>query len=313
MIFDSFITSLRSSIAGLAAIPVAVHLPVIIALITGCLLCLVGAKLLKVAYVITFAAALSIAVGLMAPNFLGAAVFGVPSALAGVLVGACLGGLLAVATFRFTLGLAAAITFGAAGLLIASVYLATVPGAIPETAAHQERLVSAWDEHATKTRDALGIDQAKRLAAAAGAKMRGEQAPEPSKEDQESAALAASETRQFADEAFAAFHDLWNSLPGDSRLTLIAAAIGSAMLGFVLAILAPLKGAAAITSMFGSLVCVTTGTWLLTLAGLIHPAIMTHSDWAWLAIWAGIALAGFMIQIPKRHASSSNRAEPAAG
>jgi hypothetical protein len=308
---ESFISVFRQTVASIAAIPLAVHLPVLVVLLAGAMLCLTGSKLLKPIYVVAMAAVCSVMVGLMAPNFLTDSVAGIPSPLIGVGIGAVLGGVLAIASFRFALGLSSAATFTFAGFLAALTYLSTVPGAIPSVAPQQERITSAWNEQVTSTQEALALEQAKLLVARTKARLKGEAQPELSKEQQEAAATAAANTRGFLDECFNQVHDVWNQLPGDSRVTLLASCVGAAMLGFVLGVVAPVKAGAAITSMAGSLLCVLSGAWLLSLAGIVRPSLLDRGPMIWLAIWGGVALTGFVFQLPRKP-HGKHHAEPAA-
>ena len=178
MLFDSFLTTLGNSVAGITAIPLAVHLPVVLVLIAGVVLCLAGSRLLRPVYVCCMASVASIVVALMAPNILSDSVGGVPSPLIGMVVGAILGGVLAVASFRFALGLTCSVTFVAAGFLCALTYLWTVPNALPPAGEHRDRIANSWEEKVSQTQDGFAIEQAKHLMATAKAKLTGGEAPE---------------------------------------------------------------------------------------------------------------------------------------
>lgn len=309
--FEAAISGIQQSVASITAIPMAIHLPVIVVLLAGSLLCLTGAKLLKPLYVIALAAVCSIGVGLMAPNFLSDSVGGIPSPLIGVAIGAVLGGVLAIASYRFALGLTSAATFTFAGFLASLTYLSTVPGAIPSVVPQQERITEAWRDQMANTRDTFALEHAERMLAQAKARLKGQSLPDLSEQEQAAAATAAANTRTFLDECFHQLHDVWNQLPSDSKITLLASCLGSAMLGFVVGVVAPVKAGAAITSMAGSLLCVLSGAWLLSLAGIVRPSLLDKGPMIWLAIWAGVALTGLLVQLPKRHAPRQ-AGEPAA-
>mgnify|MGYP007080398440 CR=1 FL=1 len=107
----------------------AVQIPVGMCLLGGILLTLFGTRLLKPLYVLIFAAAIGTLCSLLAPNFISDRVAGVPSPVIGVGVGAMLGSLLAVLTFRFALSLTTAATLGVVAFLGAAVYLSLMPAA----------------------------------------------------------------------------------------------------------------------------------------------------------------------------------------
>lgn len=298
MLFDAFLTSLGNSVAGISAIPLAVHLPVVLVLIAGVVLCLAGSRLLRPVYICCLSSIGSMLVALMAPNFLNDSVGGVPSPLIGMVVGAILGGVLAVASFRFALGLTCSVTFVAAGFLCALTYLWTVPGAIPPSDEPRDRLASSWEEKVSATQDGFAIEQAKRLMASAKARLTGGATPEASESSQESARVAAANTRAFLDEVLGELRDLWRQMPVDSRVILLSASMGAAMLGFVLGVLSPLRAGAATTSVTGSLLVVLSAAWLLSLAGIVRPSLLERGPLPWLAVWIGLTLTGFMIQTP---------------
>ncbi|MEI7658510.1 MAG: hypothetical protein WCK33_10630 [Phycisphaerae bacterium] len=296
------ILTLAASTGSLAGVPLAVHLPVAVVLVAGLILCVAGAKLLRPVYVLMVAAACSLLVGLMAPNFIADRLLGIPSPVIGMATGAVLGGLLAVATFRFALGLTSCGAFVVAAFLAAAAYLSTVPGALPPLTEHRERLGQSWSERIDEAPQAFAITQARRLIAAAASSLAATPAGAEPKDE------AAANTRGFLDDCFHELHAAWGSMPGDTRLTFIATCLAGAMLGFALGVAAPAKAGAAITSLAGAMLVLLSGAWLLRVAGVIEPTLAERGALAWLAAWIGLALIALVFQWPRK---SQAKAEPA--
>ncbi|MEY3230750.1 MAG: hypothetical protein RL689_839 [Planctomycetota bacterium] len=288
---------------SLAGVPVAVHLPVVVVLVAGLILCAAGAKLLRPVYLMMVAAACSLLVGLLAPNFIADRLLGLPSPVIGMAVGAVLGTLLALATFRFALGLTTCGAFIIAAFLSAAAYLSTIPGAIPPLAEHGERLGTAWSERIEEAPQAYAMTQARRLIAVAASTLAATPA-DSTREDE-----VAANTRGFVDDCFHAFHEAWASLPGDTRLTFIATCLAGAMLGFALGVAAPAKAGAAITSLAGAMLVLLSGAWLLHVAGVIEPTLAERGALGWLAAWIGLALIALVFQWPKKSPPKGETAE----
>ena len=72
------------------------------------------------------------------------------------------------------------------------------------------------------------------------------------------------------------------------------------MLGFVLGLVAPRKAAAAVTSVAGAGLAFVSGVWLLNVADVVHPSRSEHASLIAMGIWMGIALAGFVFQLPRK-------------
>ncbi len=299
---DSILT-LAAEAGSIAGVPLAVHLPVVVVLVAGLILCVAGAKLLRPGYVMIVAATCSLLVGLMAPNFISDRLLGIPSPVIGMVAGAALGSLLAVATFRFALGLTSCGAFIIAAFLAAAAYLSTIPGAIPPLEAHRARVGEAWSERIDETPQTYAITQARRLIAVAASTLAA--SPDVEKPEDEVAA----NTRGFLDDCFHAFHDAWGSLPGDTRLTFVATCLAGAMLGFALGVAAPAKAGAAITSLAGAMLVLLSSAWLLRVAGVLDPSLAERGALAWLAAWIGLALLALVVQWPGKAKAKPQAAE----
>ena len=316
-------TCLSQSLMASGAASAAVQIPVGMCLLGGILLTLFGTRLLKPLYVLIFAAAIGTLCSLLAPNFMSDRVAGVPSPVIGVGVGAMLGSLLAVLTFRFALSLTTAATLGVVAFLGAAVYLSLMPAAqggmgldgeakaawvadlakgrakvnqsvVKElSSVSRDRAVAGVTRLVTSAKDSLGGGEGKAGGVASvGAKLNVE-AGEPG---------AAEAARGILDSLFGEIRAVWARLPGESRMVLIASAMAGLMLGFVLGVVAPLKAGAVLTSMAGAMLCVVCGGCLLTAAGVIRPSLFDRGPLIWLSLWGGVAIAGFVYQLPRQKA-----------
>jgi hypothetical protein len=299
-------------LANVGVVPLAVHLPVVVALIAGSLLTLFGKKLLKPIYVLCVASALGLVTALLTPNFVSDTQFGIPSPAVGMVLGAGVGALLAVATFRFALGLTCAITFATVGLLGGLMYLSLVPDALPPLKDQRQAVVDSFHSELAAVPKDAALKEARELLDRTTKRLRGEPISSPDEIDTLEPPTAAARTRAFLDSVMLQLKSAWATLPGDSQLTTVACAACGAMLGFVLGVVAPLKASAALTSVAGSVICVAAGAWLLAAAGILQPTILARGPAIWLAMLTGVALAGFVYQLPKRPASSP-QPQPAQG
>lgn len=299
----STISILTLANSPIASVPLAVHLPVVVVLVAGLILCIAGSRLLRPVYLMMVAASCSLLVGLMAPNFIADRLLGIPSPVIGMAVGAVLGTLLAVATFRFALGLTTCGAFIIAAFLAAAAYLSTIPGALPPLDEHRARLGEAWSERINEAPQAYAVAQARRLIAVAASTLAA--SPDVEKPEDEVAA----NTRGFLDDCFHAFHDAWAVLPGDTRLTFVATCLAGAMLGFALGVAAPAKAGAAITSLAGAMLVLLSGAWLLRVAGVLDPSLAERGALAWLAAWIGLALLALVVQWPGKAKAKPEAAE----
>lgn len=290
--------------SALQSVPGALHLPMVVALVTGVVLLLFGGKVLRSAFIILGGILGAVMGSLLLPNFVADRVFNVPSPLIGLGAGAILGGIMAVSVFRLALGICSAGTLGVLATLIAGVYLSATPGALPQAPTTQA-ITDAWTSGAKSAAATVISDKASRL------KERVTGAASPT-QDQAEVDSAAATTRAFLDEIFRAGHDFWNRLPGDSRITLIAALVGGAILGFVMGTVAPVKGAAVLASLLGAGMAVASVAWLVRALDLPGQSLIDQGPRVWLAAWLLPALGGVVFQVARHERRGAVREpEPA--
>ncbi len=295
-------SAITSALATLESIPVAMHVPVIVALITGVLLLLFGARILRPAFILLGMAAGSLLGALLLPNFVPDALAGIPSPMLGLGVGALIGGCVALAMFRTAMGISSAVALGALATLAATIHLSHTPGALP-AAPDTTAIKAAWNESAAEAAKTLAVEKTKSVSD----RVRGvTAAKEPAPNE-----TAAKATRDFLDQIFLQGRDWWASLPGDSRITLAAAMVGGTILGFVLGIVAPRKGAAIITSLLGAGMMLASIAWLVRGLDLPGKGLLAATPTLWLAAWLLPALAGVVFQIGGRtHRTRQQPAQP---
>jgi hypothetical protein len=298
---------LDQSLQSIRDVPWMVHLPAIVALIAGCMLCLKGARLVRPVYMLAFAA-LGGALGvLIVPRVLSDSVMGVPSPLIGVVAGALVGLLIAAFTYRLALAVASGFACACAGAIISTVYLSTVPGSIPSFQASKERLVEALGKHTDEAKKELesGLtdgtiqrewqDTKDRLSGKVPAAS-SDESVEPF------SSTAARRTRQFFDDLRSEVGEAWTQLPGESKTTMSASTVGAGVLGFVLGLLAPKRGAAIMTSLAGAALVMVGGIWLMYATGYFSMQPTERTPLVILCVWVGLSLAGFVSQLPRKAA-----------
>lgn len=296
---------LDQSLQSIRDVPWMVHLPAAIALIAGCMLCLKGSRLVRPVYMLSFAA-LGGALGvLIFPRLLSDSVIGVPSPLIGVVAGAMVGLLIATFTFRLSIAVASGFACACAGAIISTVYLSTVPGSLPSFQSSKERLVETFGMHSDEAKKELesGLTDGtiQREWQETKDRLSGKDPAATSDEAVEPfSSTAARRTRQFFDDLRTELGDAWAQLPGESKSTMLASTFGAGVLGFVLGILAPKRGAAIMTSLAGAALIMVGGIWLLYATGHFTMQPTEQTPLVILGIWIGLSLAGFVAQLPRK-------------
>lgn len=281
---------LEQAMASIRAIPASIHLPAAVAVVAGLVLLLAGCRVFRPVYLLAGSAIGALLGALLLPNFTPDYLGGVPSPVWGLGIGSILGGLVSLALYRLAMGVTSAVSTALLATLCAMAYLTTIPGAVPQTT-NTQRLLDSWEAGAREA----GVSLAKTEVSRVTSKIKGVSG------DTSDPALdsAAATTRAFVDSLFHEGRNYWSGLPGDSRVTLIASLIGGALLGFVLGIAAPRKGAAIVTSLLGAGLLVSGTAWLM--AGLDIPgrSLLSRGATVWLGAWLLPAAAGMVFQMTR--------------
>ncbi len=281
---------LEQAMASIRAIPAAVHLPAAVAVGAGLVLLLAGCRVFRPVYLLAGGTIGALLGALLLPNFTPDYLGGVPSPVWGLGIGSILGGLVSLALYRLAMGVTSAVSTALLATLCAMAYLTTIPGAVPQTT-NTQRLLDAWEAGAREA----GVSLAKTEVSRVTSKIKGVSVntSDPALDS------AAATTRAFVDTLFHEGRSYWSGLPGDSRVTLIASLIGGALLGFVLGIAAPRKGAAVVTSLLGAGLLVSGTAWLM--AGLDIPgrSLLSRGAAVWLGAWLLPAAAGIVFQMTR--------------
>jgi hypothetical protein len=98
----------------------------------------------------------------------------------------------------------------------------------------------------------------------------------------------------------------WDTMPRPMRTLLLASAAAGGFFGFVAGIASPAFAAAAVTSLFGSLLVLFCGLPILSRFAAADP-LASAPPVAWLATWLGLALAGWVFQWTTRSKPKAKR------
>jgi hypothetical protein len=179
-------------------------------------------------------------------------------------IGAIVGMVAVAVLFRAAMAAAGAVTFGAAGVLLAAVWLNGLP--------HQPQFARAGD-----------IQKIVLVSAHQGATL-----------DAKGAVTVAG---QVADRVWGDGLAAWNGLPDEHRLRIVVSGLGAALLGLIVGAIMPRRAAALVTALLGAGVFLTSLTWLARAAQWPGQALLDHGPMGWLAIWLVASAAGLVFQL----------------
>lgn len=253
---------LEPTIDAAGRVPWMAYLPAAAGLIGGMLLLLAGNKVLK-PVTLVLGAAVGGMLGVIAlTNLLEGHTYECPAALASMGIGSVVGGLVAFGMFRAALAIAGAGTFAALGVLIAGAVLS-----VPTTGAKVELGVRTKLTAVSHVLD-----------------------PEPSLESPKAAERTAEVGVSLAGDHV---NNVWESVPGKARGTLILVALGAGVLGFVMGALAPRKTEALVTSLFGAGVFLVSFVWVV---GAVGVGGLELGAMGWLIAWGCVSAVGLCVQ-----------------
>lgn len=262
---------LASTATAIGDLPAAIHLFAGVGLVVGLIMWLLGKKLLKPAF-----ALLGMFVGgvlgfLLAATVLPATVVGVPAIYLGLGVGAVLGLVQGLATFRFAMAISASLIVAIAATLGAAAWMkfeplqraAEVAGRSPIELAPEIRPPS--------------LTSAENLKAAM--KPVGEQ------------------VGAFVDEAREQLRQEWIALSTKQQTTIVLSALGGALVGLIFGLVFPTRASAGLTAMLGTAVWLPAAAWLLAAADVPFREHLRQSALVWLIVWIIVAAVGWTLQL----------------
>lgn len=266
---------------------------------------------------------------LAAPN----TIADIDSAYVGMVIGAFIGLLAAIALFRVAIGVAAACVCSILAVLVAGLSLeftpdpseataAETPGETlqptplaptdPETGEPAEGAPGEREDPAPNDRPAItdpdvtpdqflpglrprdgGIDPG----------LRNELVPdeflEPLRDDAVAVLRSAAERAvAFMGEFRQETAEHWRQLPGEHRLLLGAASLGGAAFGLLIGVLMPKRSSALVTALAGAGVWLAGVTWLTKAYDLpSSDFLLTRTPIQWMIIWGAAGMLGLIIQL----------------
>jgi hypothetical protein len=277
------------------ALPPVLHVLAVALVISGLLLWLAGARVLKPGLIGSGAIGGGILGAVIAPLLLPALIFGVSSVYTAIAVGVILGLVLSIALFRLTVAVAGTLVLTAAATLGTLAYLSRTPDALPalpEVPSATSQPPGAL-ESAKATADQLRNDLAALLSGRAT-----------------SAEPQAQAVRAVLDQAKSTATTWWGDVPSGSRVAILTAAALGGLLGFVGGVLAPRKMSAVVTAPLGAALVIGAGLW-------IAQNVLSSAGWAreigpvgWAGVWLAASALGMFVQLMTL--SQGPRPRPAA-
>ena len=307
------------NVGGGVANPAMLYAPAAIGLVAGLFLLLAGGKVLRPIAVLLGGAVGGMAGSILLPSFLPETLYGVPGGAVALGVGAVVGMVAAGVLFRAAMAAAGAVTFGAAGVLAAGIWLNGVPLEQPRTLAQTgAETEPLWAKSQMKGDEKSGVPEllsetsAKRLSLGVpgGARVllaSMQDSAKPGIDDSGAASVAG----QLADRLWGDAVASWKSLPDENRLRIVISGLGAALVGLIIGALMPRRAAALVTALLGAGVFLVSLTWMARAADLPGRGLLDHGAMGWLMIWSVAAGAGLVFQLCG-HPRTAKKPTPAA-
>jgi len=275
----------QSVIDAVRSVILNAHGATVLTLIAGLILWLAGRKVLKPVVAIAGAGLGGILGSSMAPSMGLGNVHGVPSDAIGLMVGAILGIIAAVAVFRIAVAATAAGTVSLAGLVVAAAVMQFTPGA--DRRPDNPLLVHQTAAASVTAIPALAQD--------------GPTPPSP-----------AGRVQDFVGNSLDQALAIWEQYPPQDRLILAAAGLIGAGIGLAIGMMMPKKAVAAGTAIIGP------ALWIPSAISLVETFRLPGHDWvsnatpaAWAGAWFMAALIGYLFQAGGANKPAPARPEPA--
>lgn len=302
------------------SLPEGGSVPLAVALIAGLVLWLFGAKLVKPVFFV-----LGFAIG----GFVGATVLpltGLPPieigsvtitpGITGLIAGAIIGSLVALAMFRIVITMTAAFAFAVAGLLGAMVFLHFNPTQPSTTDPIDESSLALNESIDTDPEpvfeDALNREAANRAINA----LNNQSTDEPFIDDETKQELldAAERSRAFVERSVKRINHQLESMPARDKMIAFSSMFAGLALGLLVGVTMPTRTSALVTALLGSAVWIGAGVALLTARNGQLPEFLHRSSVVWAAAWILITLLGLVVQLgflskPKHESNKSGSDE----
>lgn len=252
-------------------LPADVHLLAIAGVVVGLVMWLFGKRLLKPAFVV-LGMFLGAVIGfVIASAAMPETIVGVPSIFVGLGVGAVLGLVQGLTTYRFAMAISAAVMLCLASTLGAAAWLRFEPLA----KAAQVAGSSAIELKPALTPQSLG--SAAEIKAAV--KPVGEQ------------------VQAFVSQAADQLRHAWGGLQASEQTTIVLSGLGGAIVGVIFGLIFPTRASAGLTAMLGAAVLLPSAAWLLAAADAPGREHLPQSALVWLIVWLAVAAVGCILQL----------------
>lgn len=275
-------TDISSFLTGFDPAASAATLPTIvgIGLACGMLLWILGSKVLRPAAAV-LGGAIGSAVGVIAPTGLGIMeIAGMPASLFGLVAGAVLGMLIALALYRAVLTFSTGLVFGLAGLMTSLAIYSPVPPVetVPDGA-----------DPVAMVGDPVYFEAASIVMQA----------------DPDAGLDADATIREVASERAVAFVRAtgdalaahWGGLEESRRLIVLGSTLGALMFGLILGLMAPERASAVVTAALGSALWLYCFAWLSVEEGAPWAGSLEIGARGWAIAWAATAAVGAGAQV----------------
>lgn len=260
-----------ASLASIGSMPLTIHGLFVVGLVVGLILWLFGKKLLKPAFAL-FGLFMGGLIGLLlSASLLPATVAGVPTVYLGIGVGAVLGLIQGLATFRFAMAISAALIVALAASLGAA----------------------AWMKFEPLKRASETMRQAPAALISSAEKPPADTTSQPLAERLKP---VAERVEAFASDIWSEFRQEWASLQPSQQTTMVLAGLGGLLGGLIVGLIFPKRMSIVVTALLGSAVWVPCGVWLAAAMDMPGKQFLTQSASTWLMVWFSLAALGVIIQ-----------------
>jgi hypothetical protein len=295
--------------ATLQHLPPAAHLLAAGGLIVGLVLWIAGHRILRIVFAALGGLSGAGAGFFLLPTVAAETIAGYPSPHVGLAAGGLIGLVLGILLFRFAVAILLAGGLGIAASLLAAAAVQFQPIADTEAMRRGYEDLTAplaptpppFDDDPYLYPPESEPPPAPSLAPAPPPELdeQGEPPHEPDRLRQalDSMKPVAERIRIFLQARAEEFADAWSGLTSRQQGIVISATLAGLISGFLLGLLFPTRSSAAATAMAGAAVWLPCLAWLWrTMEAPGADRLLALSPGAWLAIWAGAAVIGFVIQ-----------------
>lgn len=253
-------------------LPTSAHALALGALIGGLIMWAFGRRLLKPAFALAGICLGGLLGLVLVPSFAPDTILGVPSAWIGLGLGLVLGLVQAIALYRFTMAVAAAVILGVAGTLGAASWMKFEPiQRISEVAPTPVPIGEFTPPALTQ--------------------------PPTAEQLLEHVKPVAERVRVFAVEIGDAIAAEWALLSSKQQGILVLSGLGGVVLGLVLGLVFPSRASAVVTSLLGAAAWLPAAAWLSAATEAPWHGRLPTTAMTWLIVWVSVSTLGVLIQL----------------